>query len=83
MLEAWPIINNPLSIIGGFNYLIKKNLREGHTDKALALTENVNDNIQRIAKLIKSIRIFSHGDEDSIKENVNFKEIADETIAFF
>ncbi len=57
-------INNPLAIVMGFSYVLEQNLKElKDADKFLPIIDKQNSAIQRVVRIIESLRVFADGFE--------------------
>jgi signal transduction histidine kinase/putative methionine-R-sulfoxide reductase with GAF domain len=77
-------INNPLAIIQGKSYQIRKMASNESFEKQgiVQLTEDIDRTVQRISKIVKGLRSFSRdGDQDPF-EKKSLKTIIDETLSF-
>jgi signal transduction histidine kinase/putative methionine-R-sulfoxide reductase with GAF domain len=77
-------INNPLAIIQGKSYQVRKIATSDSVDReqVVRLTEDIDRTVQRISKIVKGLRSFSRdGDKDPF-EKKSLKTIVDETLSF-
>jgi len=74
-------INNPLAIILGRTHLLKQKLVAGSLDKSgLKDFEKIEATVERIAKIIKSLKLYSRNAENDPTLSANFSEIIHDTL---
>jgi signal transduction histidine kinase len=76
-------INNPLAIISGHNYAIRKELSKAEFDreKVIASTQFVEATTQRITKIITGLRAYARDGSHEPMAVTSIKEILNDTIA--
>lgn len=78
-------INNPLGIISAQTQMLMSQIKDVPAEKRKALTDglnNINRTIERIAKIVKSLRAFSSGASRETLEVVSVEEIVKDTLTF-
>lgn len=77
-------INNPLLIISGRNEMLRWNIENKNfeVEKLVNLLINQQSAVDRISKIIKSLRRFSRDGSDDPYEKISVKKIIDNTISF-
>jgi len=78
-------INNPLAIIHGKSHQIRRHLSALSTPESaplVKLTEDIDQTVERISKIIKGLRSFSREGEKDPFELRSVKTLVDETLAF-
>jgi PAS domain S-box-containing protein len=74
-------INNPLGIIVGKTYLLKSKLMAGTLDiNAVKDFEKIESTVERIAKIIKSLKTYSRNAEDDPLVYANISEIISDSL---
>ncbi len=70
-------INNPLAIISGSIFQIKKGLRDTHInpETLLNITNRISDTIERITQIIMSLKIVSRDSEVTKARDINLRDI--------
>jgi signal transduction histidine kinase len=76
-------INNPLAIISGYNFLIRKeaNKSERDTQKILSTTASVETTIKRISKIITGLRAYARDGAADAFEDFSVNQIIEDTVA--
>lgn len=76
-------INNPLAVIKGRSLMLKKNLESENPDPKLTekTIKNIDDTVERIAKIIKGLRSFAREGSNDPFEIVPLKSVVDDTLA--
>jgi C4-dicarboxylate-specific signal transduction histidine kinase len=76
-------INNPLSIIKGISYLLRKNLEKGKIDQESLILElqKIEATSDRVAKIIKGLRSLSRDTDNDPFEDVKIQTILDNVIS--
>tara|TARA_Y100000590_G_scaffold470440_1_gene664965 strand:+ start:56969 stop:58435 length:1467 start_codon:yes stop_codon:yes gene_type:complete len=79
-------INNPLQIIAGNNWFLRKNINKSYEEldkeKILNKIQNIDDTVKRISEIIKGLKSFSR---DGLVDDVNvydIDEIIESTLVF-
>jgi signal transduction histidine kinase len=76
-------INNPLAIISGYNFLIRKEISKGELDsgKILSTTEAVEATTKRISKIITGLRAYARDGAQDPLEVASAARIIEDTVA--
>lgn len=77
-------INNPLAIIQGKSYQIRKcaGIESPDREQMIKLTDDIDRTVQRISKIVKGLRNFSRDGERDPFEKKQMKTLIDETLSF-
>ncbi len=75
-------INNPLSIIQGYNIQLQKNLIPEAQAKLIEYSKKMDHAIQRISKIIRSMKNMSRDSINDPYENTKISAIVDEVCSF-
>jgi signal transduction histidine kinase len=73
-------INNPLTIISGATWAIKKMLKEENYDRIEKRVLKIDETVERIAKIIKSMRSLSRNASSDPLTGVTIDEIIEDTL---
>lgn len=68
-------INNPLSVIKGKAYQIKKNITTAPTEKLIDDLDLISKTVDRIHKIVKGLRSFSRDASEDPFETINSKQL--------
>lgn len=73
-------INNPLAIIKGLSYSLPKFIELKNFDKAKENVKKIEATVDRIAKIIKSLRAYARDESQDPFKKENVREIVDATL---
>ncbi|MCK6599299.1 MAG: ATP-binding protein, partial [Bdellovibrionaceae bacterium] len=73
-------INNPLAIIKGLSYSLPKFIELKNFDKAKENVKKIENTVDRIAKIIKSLRAYARDESQDPFKKENIREIVDATL---
>lgn len=78
-------INNPLTVISASSKVLRADIESNKMDeaKAIELTLKIDRMVERIARIIKSLKDFSKGSFVDEFEEIDLAELLDESIAFY
>lgn len=77
-------INNPLTVIQARSFQLQQMCENGNLDpvKIKSAAESISKTGDKIAKIIKSLRAFAHGQENEPVDKINVHELIQETLDF-
>lgn len=77
-------INNPLTVIQARSFQLLQMVENGNLDpaKIKSAAESISKTGDKIAKIVKSLRAFAHGQENEPVDNINIRELIQETLDF-
>lgn len=77
-------INNPLTVIQARSFQLQQMCENGNLDpvKIKSAAESISKTGDKIAKIIKSLRAFAHGQENEPMDKINVFELIQETLDF-
>lgn len=77
-------INNPLTVIQARSFQLQQMSESGHLDpaKIKSAAESISKTGDKIAKIIKSMRAFAHGQENEPVDTIYVQELIEETLDF-
>jgi signal transduction histidine kinase len=77
-------INNPLAVIAMFSDQITNVMEQEIVDKVeiAQIVMNIESTVERIAKIISSLRSFARDGSKNVKSQVNIKKMIDDTLVF-
>lgn len=77
-------INNPLTVIQARSFQLQQMCENGNLDaaKIKSAAESISKTGDKIAKIIKSLRAFAHGQESDPVDKINVHELIQETLDF-
>lgn len=77
-------INNPLTIMKGGAQLIEKNVSRENLDKEMIIkqSQKIQNSVNRVTKIIQGLKSFSNLSDSKPKENVEVKDIIEDTLNF-
>jgi len=75
-------INNPLAIILGKVYLLRKAIGANKTDVIEPTLERITHTVERIQKIVKGLQTFSTGGEQDPFQNVHLKDLVEEAVSY-
>jgi two-component system sensor histidine kinase DctS len=74
-------INNPLTIIGAHAATVRRDMKTGQEGSVKKL-ETIERTVQRIAKIIRSLRSLSRETPSEQKSKISIRNLIDETLSF-
>lgn len=77
-------INNPLTVIQARSFQLQQMCESGNLDaaKIKSAAESISKTGDKIAKIIKSLRAFSHNQEEQPVDKISVRELIQETLDF-
>lgn len=75
-------INNPLAIIKGSSSIMQRLIQADQKDKAIENLKRINNTVDRIAKIISSLRIYAREATNDPMTNESLQRVIEETVIF-